>query len=211
MNQELERFGRTYTVGTVLFREGEVGEEMYVIQSGRVQLTRRVRGREMHLGTLPPGEFFGEMAIVNNRPRTATATIIEEAHLLVIDGRTFEAMVRGNSEIALRFIKKLATRLELSNKQVETLLLADLNHRVVHHLRNLAELGDSDGMGVEVNVSIDAIGQAVNASTHDVEVCLERLERACLIQRELGSILIAEMGKLDEFLEFLNLKQQYGG
>ena len=211
MNQELERFGRTYTVGTVLFREGEVGEEMYVIQSGRVQLTRRVRGREMHLGTLPPGEFFGEMAIVNNRPRTATATIIEEAHLLVIDGRTFEAMVRGNSEIALRFIKKLATRLELSNQQVETLLLADLNHRVVHHLRNLAELGDRDGMGVEVNVSIDAIGQAVNASTHDVEVCLERLERACLIQRELGSILIAEMGKLDEFLEFLNLKQQYGG
>lgn len=211
MNQELERFGRTYTVGTVLFREGEVGEEMYVIQSGRVQLTRRVRGREMHLGTLPPGEFFGEMAIVNNRPRTATATIIEEAHLLVIDGRTFEAMVRGNSEIALRFIKKLATRLELSNQQVETLLLADLNHRVVHHLRNLAELGDSDGMGVEVNVSIDAIGQAVNASTHDVEVCLERLERACLIQRELGSILISEMGKLDEFLEFLNLKQQYGG
>jgi len=210
MNSELERFGRTYTVGTVLFREGEVGEEMYVIQSGRVQLTRRIRGREMHLGTLPPGEFFGEMAIVNNRPRTATATIIEEAHLLVIDGRTFEAMVRGNSEIALRFIKKLATRLELSNQQVETLLLADLNHRVVHHLRNLAEMGDSDGMAVQVDVSIDAIGQVVNASSADVEVCLERLERACLIKRELGSILISEMGKLDEFLEFLNLKQQYG-
>src|SRR5438105_12720146 len=92
VSEGLERFGKTFPAGTILFSEGDDGEEMYVIQSGRVQLTRMVRGREAHLATLPPGEFFGEMAIVNNQPRSATATVLEDAHLLVIDARTFEAM-----------------------------------------------------------------------------------------------------------------------
>jgi len=132
-----ERFGRNFPTGTVLFREGDPGEEMYVIQSGRVQLTRRVRGREAHLATLPTGEFFGEMAIVNNRPRSATATVLEESQLLVIDARTFEAMVRGNAEIALRFIK--------------------------------------------------------------------------IFLRDGDSLVIAEVGKLDQFLEFLEMKENFGG
>ncbi|HEX8953000.1 MAG TPA: cyclic nucleotide-binding domain-containing protein, partial [Polyangia bacterium] len=117
-----ERFGETYAAGHVLFREGDSGTHMFVIQSGRVQLTRRVRGREQHLATLPPGEFFGEMAIINKQPRSATATVIEEAHLLVLDARTFEEMIRGNAEIAIRMIKMLALRLAQANSQVETLL-----------------------------------------------------------------------------------------
>jgi CRP/FNR family transcriptional regulator, cyclic AMP receptor protein len=113
-----ERFGENYPVGHVLFHEGDPGKHMYVIQSGRVQLTRRVRGREAHLATLPPGEFFGEMAIINKQPRSATATVIEESHLLVLDARTFEAMIRGNAEIAIRMIKKLSLRLSQANSQV---------------------------------------------------------------------------------------------
>jgi CRP-like cAMP-binding protein len=206
-----KRFGKTFPAGAVLFSEGEVGREMYVIQGGRVQLTRMVRGREIHLATLPPGEFFGEMAIVNNRPRSAKAVVVEESQLLVIDGRTFEAMVRGNAEIALRFIKKMAARLEQANQQVETLLVADLNHRVAHHLRQLAStVGDPDGPGVRIDIALEDIAHAVNGAVVDVETALERLERAGLVARELGSLVIAELGKLDDFLEFLQLKNLYG-
>jgi CRP-like cAMP-binding protein len=206
-----EKFGRDFPTGTVLFREGDPGEEMYVIQAGRVQLTRRVRGREAHLATLPPGEFFGEMAIVNNRPRSATATVMEDSQLLVIDARTFEAMVRGNAEIALRFIKKLASRLAQANAQVEVLLLQDLNHRVVHHLRNLAHTrGTQEGPGVRIAVTSDDISEMVGAKLDDVEACLRRLEQAKLFLRENGSVLIAEVGKLDQFLEFLEMKENFG-
>jgi len=206
-----ERFGNTFPTGTVLFREGDPGEEMYVIQSGRVQLTRRVRGREAHLATLPPGEFFGEMAIVNNRPRSATATVLEDAQLLVIDARTFEAMVRGNAEIALRFIKKLAARLAQANAQVEVLLLQDLNHRVVHHLRNLAHSrGTPDGPGVRVAATVDDIAETVGAKYEDVDACLRRLEQAKLFYRDSDSVVIAEVGKLDQFLEFLEMKENFG-
>jgi len=211
MTELFERFGKTFPTGTTLFREGEAGHEMYVIQTGRVQLTRTVRGREVHLATLPPGELFGEMAIINNRPRSATATVIEEAQLIVIDGKTFEAMVRGNAEIALRLIKKLAARLDRANQQVEVLLLADLNHRVAHHLRQLAATsGVSDGPGVRVDVSVDELAGYVDATVAEVEAVLERLARAHLVDRELGSIHIAEIGKLDQFLEFLEMKRRFG-
>jgi CRP/FNR family transcriptional regulator, cyclic AMP receptor protein len=212
VSELFDKLGRTFTTGTVLFREGDPGEEMYVIQTGRVQLTRRVRGREAHLATLPPGEFFGEMAIVNNRPRSATATVMEDAQLLVIDARTFEAMVRGNAEIALRFIKKLAARLAQANAQVEVLLLQDLNHRVVHHLRHLANTrGTPDGPGVRVTTSIDDVAEMVGAKYEDVDACVRRLQEAKLFYRDGDQILIAEVGKLDQFLEFLEMKENFGG
>lgn len=212
MSDLFERFGRSYSTGTVLFREGDPGEEMYVIQTGRVQLTRKVRGREAHLATLPPGEFFGEMAIVNNRPRSATATVIDDAELLVIDGRTFEAMVRGNAEIALRFIKKLSARLAQANAQVEVLLLQDLNHRVAHLLRHLARTrGVADGPGARVSANVDEVAETVGASVADVEACMKGLEHAKLLRRVPDGIHIADQGKLDQFLEFLEMKESFGG
>jgi CRP/FNR family cyclic AMP-dependent transcriptional regulator len=207
-----ERFGETYAVGAVLFREGEPGKHMYVIQSGRVQLTRKVRGREAHLATLPAGEFFGEMAIINKQPRSATATVIEEAHLLVLDARTFEAMIRGNAEIALRMIKKLAARLGQANSQLETLLVQDLNHRIVHQLRVLSETrGQVDLPGVRIDVSVDELAELIGAKPKEARDGLERLEKARLLTKEPGSIVIAEVGKLAEFLDFLEMKERFGG
>ncbi len=206
-----ERHGRTFAAGEVVFREGEPGADMYVIQTGRVELSRRVRGREMHLATLPAGEFFGEMAIVNNKPRSASATVLEEARMLVLDARTFEAMVRGNAEIALRLIKKLAARLAQANTQVELLQLQDLNHRLVHYLRNLATAaGKPDGAGVLVETTLEELGVRLDAEPGDIQTCLERLEQAKLVTRAEGGLEIAAVGKLDQFLSFLDMKERVG-
>lgn len=206
-----ERFGITYPAGTVLFREGDAGKDMYVIQTGRVQLTRMVNGRDTHLATLPSGEFFGEMSIINKQPRSATATAIEESHCLVLDARTFEAMIRGNAEIAIRMIKKLAARIAQANSQVEALLVQDLNHRIVHQLRALADQrGQSDGPGVRVDISVEELADMVAAKPKQVLEGLERLEKARLVKKEPGSISIAEVGRLGEFLEFLDMKERFG-
>src|SRR5262245_27633429 len=182
-----ERFGRTCPVGTILFQEGEPGLEMFVIQSGRVELTRMVAGRPRRLATLPAGEFFGELAIVNRAPRSATATVVEDARLLVIDGRTFEAMVRGNTEIAVRLIRKLAERLQSANEQVEMLLRRDASHRVVHWLRQRAVTdGTPSDLGVRIDVAVRDVAEAVQVGTEEVAACLERLERAHLVHRDLG-------------------------
>jgi CRP-like cAMP-binding protein len=208
----VERFGRSFAAGTILFREGDPGFDMFVIHSGRVQLTRRLRQHDAVIASLPAGEFFGEMAIINKQPRSATATVIEEAHLLVLDARTFEAMIRGNAEIAIRMIKKLALRLAQANSQVETLLKQDLNHRIVHQLRMLAEQrGQADGPGVRIDISIEDLAALVGAKDpKDVVDGLDGLEKARLLEKQVGSIFIAEVGKLAEFLDFLEMKERFG-
>jgi CRP/FNR family transcriptional regulator, cyclic AMP receptor protein len=205
-----ERFGKVFPAGSLVFCEGDPGAELYVIQSGRVQISRKVRGREMHLLTLSAGEFFGEMAIVNNKPRSATATVIEEARMLVLDARTFEAMVRGNSEIAIRLVKKLAARLDAANAQVEKLLLQDLNHRLVYHLRRLAA-GQPEGATVLVETNLEDLATQLDAEPHDLQKCLERLEQARLVALTDQGLEIAAIDKLDQFLSFLDMKDRLGG
>jgi CRP-like cAMP-binding protein len=210
--QLFQRFGRTAAAGEVLFTEGDPGRDMFVIQSGKVQLTRRARGGDQHLATLPAGEFFGEMAVVNNQPRSATATVIEDARLLVIDSRTFEAMVRGNAEIALRLIKKLAGRLSQANAQVEMLLAKDANLRVVHGLRELADSrGAPDGLGVRLDVTVEELAREVGLDVGEAESALGRLERARLVMRHAGgAITVAGVGKLGDFIEFLEIAERFG-
>src|SRR5262245_11096102 len=120
----LDRFARNYPTGTVLFREGDPGDFMYVIQSGEIEIRRRMGEVERVLAVLPPGKFFGERAILSGLPRSASAVVKRPSKLLVIEASTFEAMLRGKTEIAIRIIKALADRLERANQQIELLLLA---------------------------------------------------------------------------------------
>ena len=117
----VERFTRTVHAGTVIFRQGETGHEMFVLQSGKVRLSRAVGGVDVDVAECGPGDFFGEMSILNDRPRAATAVAIEDAVLLVLDPPTFEAMIKANTEIAVRLLKKLAQRLEEANAHIERL------------------------------------------------------------------------------------------
>jgi CRP-like cAMP-binding protein len=216
----LERFGRQYPVGTVLFREGDVGSEMYVIHAGRVELTRHFRDRTTTLAVLPPGEFFGEMAIINQRPRSATATVVEEATLLVIDSRTFEAMIRGKAEIAVRMIRTMAARLEQANQQVELLLLKDSNHRVVQCLRRIAEQQGAQIQGssaVYIATTPSTLAGRVALDEAQVAEVIAELEQARLIMPahdagiEGEGYVVPEVGRLVDFLEFLDMKERFGG
>ena len=139
MNDALERFARDFPADTVLFEEGQPGHVMYIVVAGEIEIRRRVSGVERMLAVLGDGEFFGEMAILSGRPRSATAVARSAARLLVIDGTTFEAMLRARPEIALRLIKALAARLDATNHHVELLLLPTANHRVIQCLRRMAE------------------------------------------------------------------------
>ena len=104
VNDGLERFARDFKAGTVLFEEGQPGDDMYVVLAGQVEIRRKVGETEHVLARLMPGDFFGEMAILNQRPRSATAVTRVDSRLLVIEGRMFEAMLRARPEIALRII-----------------------------------------------------------------------------------------------------------
>lgn len=224
VNDALSRFARDYAAGTVLFEEGQPGDFMYVVQHGEVEIRRQVGADERVLAVLAPGEFFGEMAILNARPRSATAVVRSAATLLVIEGRTFEAMLRARPEIALRIIKSLASRLEHANQHIELLLLPTANHRVVQCLRHLAEeqmalAGAQMNVGTAILVprTIEDIAERVGLPVPEVTGVVERLRtaRLVLLAQDAGldgtGFIVPEVGRLLEFLEFLTLKDRFGG
>ncbi len=208
-----QKFCKLFPAGTVLFNEGDSGQEMYIIQSGLVQITRKVGTKETVLADLPAGEFFGEMAIINDKPRSATATAVEDSMMLVLDSMTFEAMIRGSSEIAVRIIKRLAGRLEQANRQIEMLLYKEPNHKVVCFLRQEAEIsGIPDAAGTAIPISEDEIAERVGLGANEVRSVVDRLVRARLLARsdEGNQLVIFEMGRLQDFLEFLEMKERFG-
>ncbi len=206
-----QRFGKEFPKSTVLFREGESGKEMYVLQTGRVVITKKVRDEQKTLAVLGPGEFFGEMALISNKPRNATATVAEAARLLVIDPKTFEGMIRGNSEISVRMIKKLAERLAEADAQIETLLLADPGSRVVHYLLSACQTrGHAAEEGVEIDLQLRELPGVVGVGEPGVQNMLERLERLGLVERSGDRLTVRDTARLDEYLSYLEMRWKFG-
>ena len=154
-----DRVGRVCASGEILFRDGDAGDTMYVLRSGRVRVFKEANGRQKTLAFIEAGDFFGEMALLNNKRRTASAECVEETRLLVIDGKMFEAMLRGNAEIAVRMIQRLAKRLDQANGLVGVLMQKDPKARVILGLQGRAAVRFRARDGSLVN-SVD-VGRAL--------------------------------------------------
>lgn len=105
---------------TFVFREGERGSEMYIIESGTLDVIREARGEEP-LATLGPGDFFGEMAILEDQPRFASVRSVTAARLLRVDRAAFAGLLRENFEIAVRIMRKLVARLRRTEEQLQAI------------------------------------------------------------------------------------------
>lgn len=116
------KFLTHYPEGHVLFREGDHGEDMYIVQSGKVAIKKKVRDGETVLAVLEKGDFFGEMAMLERLPRSASAEMQEAGDLIVISGDMFGDMIKSNPEIAVRMLRKQSIRLRDTNKQLEEAL-----------------------------------------------------------------------------------------
>jgi len=206
-----QRFGKEFKKGDVLFKEGDVGKEMYVIQSGKVNITKTVRDTEKILATLGAGEFLGEMAILNQKPRSAGANMAEDGKLLVIDPRTFEAMIRGNVEIAVRLIKKLSDRLQEADEQIENLLMRDPNSRVVHQLlQNAQKRGKDTPQGKLVTVNLNELHGRMGLSAEEVQEAVNKTAKARIIALVPEGVVVPDLGKMQKYLEFLEMKERFG-
>jgi CRP/FNR family cyclic AMP-dependent transcriptional regulator len=117
------KFGKSFLKGTVLFREGDPGRDMYVVQQGKVQVRKRVGNSEEVLAELSAGEFFGEMALLIGQDRSATVEVIEDSKLLVVSPETFASLLKSDIEIGLKMLKKMAARLRALDEHLEAALL----------------------------------------------------------------------------------------
>jgi CRP/FNR family transcriptional regulator, cyclic AMP receptor protein len=117
-------FEKAYTKSATLFVEGMTGEILYVIKKGSVYISKKgANNQEIVLATLKEGEFLGEMSLIDNRPRTATAKVAEESVLLVMTKKAFTTLLEKHPDIALKillvFLKIANERLRKANESIK--------------------------------------------------------------------------------------------
>ncbi len=111
MTDDGSEFSVRVQAGDFVFREGDSGDAMFIVQEGEVEIFREVEGRQIRLALLEEGDFFGEMALLEKLPRTASARAATNCMLLRIDESTFDQMIHANPEIPVRMLRKLSRRL----------------------------------------------------------------------------------------------------
>jgi len=138
-----ERFQKKYEPDQVIISEFEPGDSFYLIQSGEVQLVKCINGVKKNLDILKPGEFFGEMAILDNSPRSATCMAIGPVECLEFNKANFEVLVTGNPQIAIVLLKIFCKRIYDQKRRLKILTIKD----------NTARIADTFCMFDEMNPS----------------------------------------------------------
>jgi CRP-like cAMP-binding protein len=120
-----DEFNRKYPKDSMLFSEGEPGDELYIIQKGSVKIAKIVDNNEVLLAVLKTGDIFGEMALLESKPRAACAVAYEECIVLAVNRANFERMVGTRPQIIARLTTLLADRIWFIYKQLANTLLSD--------------------------------------------------------------------------------------
>ncbi len=166
--------------GDIVFKEGEKGDLMYVLLEGSVELKKKLERGETVLKVVDtPNDFFGEMALLDERPRSATAIASRKTKVLAVDGPTFESMILANGKFALKIIKVLAARIRRSNDQVSDLIETMPKERIARGMTDFAlhhgEPIHEGGIKVNVEAMKNWVNTHLGAAQDEIEAAIYRL------------------------------------
>ena len=171
---------KQFEPGDVIFKEGEKGDLMYVLLEGAVELKKKVERGEAVLKVVDtPNDFFGEMALLDDRPRSASAIASRRTRALVVDGPTFESMILSNGKFALKIIKVLAARIRRSNDQfselIETMPKERMARGMVDFALRLGERIHEGGVKVNIEEMKAWINTHIGAAQDEIEAAIYRM------------------------------------
>lgn len=155
-DKAISRFAHEYPSNHVLFREGDSGNTLYIIRDGEVKISLSTPRSEVVLAVLGPGDYFGEMSLFMESPRTATATTTEKSVILTITEEALMEYLLTNRDFTKNFIQRLTMRLHRSNKQIEELITLSHETRILRSLYKFwRKSGARDASGEEMVVELD--------------------------------------------------------
>lgn len=205
MGSELfKRFGRSFRKGDVLFRRGEPATEMYVVHEGSVRIVRSPNQRTV--AVFRPGDVFGEMSMLNHRPRSADAIAEEDGSCLALDQQRLEEMIIARPAIARRLLGTLASRLQSASELVDVLMQKDPRARVVMGLSQQAHaFGVRGDDGISLPISALDLAKIVDLEEASVDDILQQMTEMRLLDRtDDGKLRLADVDGLADFADFLD-------
>jgi CRP-like cAMP-binding protein len=205
------RFAKTYQPGEIIFAEYEPGDAFYLIQSGRVKIAKIVGDIEKTIDILQAPEIFGEMAILEGAPRSATAQCVDTVKVLEFNRANFEVLMMGNPQIALRLLKLFTKRIWDQKRRFMILTLDDPQARVADVFLMLAETGttvsanDQDGEKREFKVTMDDVAHWAGMSTQEVQSILGHFANQRRLELFPDRIVLRN---ISDFIRFVNSRRK---
>jgi len=187
---------KNFSKDTILVQENELGETMYMITSGRVKVSNvGTDGKEVILSVLGRGDFFGEMALLDDEPRSATVVTLESTEMLLIRRRDFMGLLEKNVEVLSNLLSTLSKRLRHANAQIRSLALLDVLGRIAKLLLEIAGKDGRrllDGTVVFRRPTHQEIASMVGTSRETVSRMIGELARSGLIRISGKDIIIRD-------------------
>ncbi|MGH8689347.1 MAG: Crp/Fnr family transcriptional regulator [Burkholderiales bacterium] len=189
---------RSATRGSIIMAAGDPTDSLYIILSGRFKVMMSdADGKEVILSILGAGEFFGEMGLIDDAPRSASVVAIEPCELLVITRRDFKKSMTENAEMAMAVMKGLVRRLREADRKIGSLALLDVYGRVARLLLDMAETVDGQKM-VTKRLPKQDIAKMIGASREMVSRVMKDLQTGGYIEMRGSSILLRDTIMLPE-------------
>ena len=207
-----QKYGKGFKPGEVIFREGEEGSEMFIIQSGKVRIVKRSRDEEKTLGVLTDGDFFGEMAVIDKGPRSATAVADTDCQIIVFNDKVFESQIQVNPTIAKKIMKRMSARLREANERIATLLLKDNTSRVAGALLSIVQRqGKRTDAGMELALAqaTAQISEMVGVEVEKVTETLQKLGKAKIVRQEGEQLVVTSADDIQRFMNYLAMKERF--
>ena len=184
---------RQYAKNTVIIQEGDHGDALYILQTGRakVYLTNE-NGKEIVLNTLKGGDYFGEMSLIDHQPRSASIMTLEKTNITIISSQEFEKTLLQNPAIAINLIKGLNKTLRLLTDNVRSLALMDVYGRVARVLMTCAtpKVNCNDSFVIEEPMTHQDLANRVGASREMISRILKDLSKGGYIYNKGKQIVI---------------------
>ncbi|MFO0658446.1 MAG: Crp/Fnr family transcriptional regulator [Polyangiaceae bacterium] len=212
----LSRFGRTFSAGAVIFREGEVGPEAYLLQEGRVRLIKRVRAVERSLMVLRPGDLFGESALIVGAVRSSTAIAISDATVLALDQSTFQYLLETQPAVTSRILQQLVRRVRDAEDQIEIMMLRDSQSKILSALIKAAQQAMASGVARDdgaaiVSMSPMELSSRVGLDVEAVKRGVQRLREGQYVKVVDERLEIVDLEALKRLYGLLGLKDEIRG
>ena len=166
---------RFYEEGAIVFSQGDPGDALYGVVTGRIRISASTRdGKEMFLNIMEPGDTFGEIALLDGNPRTATASATATCELMIIPRAQFLALLQRESALAIHLLQLLCQRIRWTSGWAEDSALLAVPTRLARRLLSLAKLhGQESQRGIQLLISQEEMGRFLGLSRQAVNQYLQ--------------------------------------
>ncbi len=206
-----DKFGKTFKANQIIFCEHEPGDDFYLIQTGKVRLNKVVGTKEKTLDILGEGDIFGEMAILEEAPRSATAIAQEPVTALNFNKANFETLLVSDPQLAIKLLKIFSKRIYEAKRRLMILNFTESETRVVDTLLMLAEqkgISHDDPEPVELDTNEEQIANWCAVKLDEARKIIKKYQNMGKINLKAGKVILKNITELSRFV-YNKRKVQY--